>query len=243
MQVCITVDVEHDCPPYLTTYRGITEGMPRLLDLLASEGVSGTFFTTGDVARRFPTTVRRILDEGHELGSHGDTHRRFSALDPAEARAEIVNSSKTLREFGGKVVAFRAPNLDLPRSYVPFLRDAGFTLDSSEGRHKPGSLLRGVTIQDKVRRVPATMAPSLLRLPAIVRETAFRYMRQPVVFFFHPWEFTDVTKEPIPLDCRFRTGQPALASLRSTIGWFRKQGATFYRMSDLPADAGREAAA
>ena len=30
MQVSITVDVEHDCPPFLTTYRGIEQGVPRL---------------------------------------------------------------------------------------------------------------------------------------------------------------------------------------------------------------------
>jgi len=163
-------------------------------------------------------------------------------MDPTEAKAEIVNSSMILREFGGKVVSFRAPNLDFPASYVPFLRDAGFTLDSSQGSHKPGSFFKGVVMQDKVRRVPASMAPSLLRLPAPIREAAFKLMRDPVVFFFHPWEFTDVTKEPIPLDCRFQTGQPALDSLRSTIEWFRGRGATFYRMSDLPADAGRRAA-
>ncbi|HEX3853332.1 MAG TPA: polysaccharide deacetylase family protein, partial [Polyangiaceae bacterium] len=64
MDLCITVDLEHDCPPFLTTYRGVTEGMPRLLDLLAREQAPATFFCTGDVARKHPEIVRRLVAEG-----------------------------------------------------------------------------------------------------------------------------------------------------------------------------------
>ena len=56
------------------------------------------------------------------------------------------------------VASFRAPNLDFPASYVPFLRDAGYTLDSSQGRHKPGSLFMKPQVTDRVRRVPASTA-------------------------------------------------------------------------------------
>jgi peptidoglycan/xylan/chitin deacetylase (PgdA/CDA1 family) len=232
MQVCITVDVEHDCPPFLTSYRGIESGIPRLLALLAEEGVPGTFFTTGDVARRFPDTVRRIVDSGHELGCHGDTHTRFSALAPPAAKAEIERATETLRPFY-PVRSFRAPNLDFPSSYLPFLREAGYTLDSSLGRHKPGSLFRRPHMVDRVRRVPATTAPSVLRLPALVRDAVLRRLDSPAVFFFHPWEFVDMTRAPIPYDCRFRTGEPALSSVRATIRHYRKRGATFHKMGEL----------
>src|SRR5262245_28076948 len=121
MQVAITVDMEHDCPPFLTSYRGVTEGAPRLLDLLAAEGVPATFFTTGDVARRYPETVEAIVAGGHELGCHGDSHRRFSTLDRDTARQEIEQASETLRRFY-PVTAFRAPNLDFPEGYLPLLR-------------------------------------------------------------------------------------------------------------------------
>jgi peptidoglycan/xylan/chitin deacetylase (PgdA/CDA1 family) len=234
MQVCITVDVEHDCPPFLRTYRGISEGIPRLLATLAEAGVPGTFFTTGDVARRFPDTVRSIVDAGHELGCHGDTHQRFGALGPAEARSEIENATKTLRAFY-PVTSFRAPNLDFPASYLPLLRDAGYTLDSSEGRHKPGSFFRAPHVTDKVRRVPASTAPSVTRLPRLIRDRVFARLNDPVVFFFHPWEFVDVTNEPIPLDCRFKTGAPALAALRELIDFYRRRGATFRTMHDVVA--------
>jgi peptidoglycan/xylan/chitin deacetylase (PgdA/CDA1 family) len=232
MQVCLTVDMEHDCPPFLRTYRGVTDGTPRILELLGRHGVPGTFFTTGDVARRFPDTVRSIVDAGHELGCHGDTHQRFSTLGPAAARREIEGATETLRKYY-PVASFRAPNLDFPASYVPFLRDAGYTLDSSQGRHKPGSFFKRPEVTDKVRRIPASTAPSVTRLPKLVRERVFARLADPVVFFFHPWEFVDVTREPIPLDCRFGTGAPALRALSELIEWFGSHGATFKRMGEV----------
>jgi peptidoglycan-N-acetylglucosamine deacetylase len=234
MNVGITIDLEHDCPPFLTTYRGVTEGMPRLLDLFAAERVPATFFCTGDVARCHPEIVRRLVDEGHELGCHGDTHARFGAMDRATAEREIRDAAATLRAFG-EVTSFRAPNLDFPNEYLGILVSHGFRLDSSQGRHKPGSFFVQPSSDNGVDRVPATIAPSAVRLPTLIRNALFSQMRDPVVFFFHPWEFVDMTKTPIPLDCRFKTGEPALTSLRETIAWFRKRGATFARMRELSA--------
>jgi peptidoglycan-N-acetylglucosamine deacetylase len=234
MNVAITVDLEHDCPPFLRTYRGVVEGMPRLLELFAAERVPATFFCTGDVARRHPEVVRRLVDEGHELGSHGDSHARFGRLDRGSAEREIREAAATLRAFS-EVTSFRAPNLDFPERYLPLLQAHGFSLDSSQGRHKKGSFLVGPSTVGGVERVPATIAPSAVRLPALIRNGLYKRMRDPVVFFFHPWEFVDMTRAPIPIDCRFRTGEPALASLRETIAWFRRRGATFRRMRELRA--------
>lgn len=233
MDLCITVDLEHDCPPFLTTYRGVTEGMPRLLDLLAREDAPATFFCTGDVARKQPEIVRRLVAEGHELGCHGDTHTRFGGMDRAQATKELLDARATLDPFA-KVTSFRAPNLDFPNEFVPLLAEHGFTLDSSQGRHKPGSFFMTPHVNSGVARVPATMAPSALRLPAPLRNLLLARMRDPVVFFFHPWEFVDMTRAPIPRDCRFRTGDPALQSLSDVIAWFRARGATLRRMRDLP---------
>ncbi len=241
MDVAITVDLEHDCPPFLRTYRGVTEGMPLLLDRLARERVPATFFCTGDVARRHPEIVRRLVDEGHELGCHGDTHARFGGMDRTTAEREIRDAAATLRGFA-EVTSFRAPNLDFPTEYLALLAAHGFRLDSSQGRHKKGSFFVTPSVEAGVERVPATIAPSAVRLPRPIRHALFSRMRDPVVFFFHPWEFVDVTREPIPLDCRFQTGEPALASLAETIAWFRRRGATFRRMRELGHHATRRAA-
>jgi peptidoglycan/xylan/chitin deacetylase (PgdA/CDA1 family) len=230
MRVHLTFDVEPDCPPYLATYRGVAEGVPTILWLLAEHHVKATFFVTGEVARRFPDTVRRIVDEGHELGCHGDSHTRFSELVPYDARREIAAATASLRRFA-EVRAFRAPNLDFPDSYLPFLRDAGYTLDSSQGLHKlRGWAQRAIT--DGVRRVPATISPSVLRLPEVLRDRALPLLGRAPVLFFHPWEFVDLRNAPIPFDCRFRTGETAVRSLGSLMRYYDALGADFLRMSD-----------
>jgi peptidoglycan/xylan/chitin deacetylase (PgdA/CDA1 family) len=103
--------------------------------MLDAAGVRGTFFTTGEVARRYPSAVRAIVADGHELACHGDTHRDFTTLDAAASAKEIAAASSSLREFG-QVTSFRAPYLRFPARSLPLLQQHGYRIDSSEGRHK-----------------------------------------------------------------------------------------------------------
>jgi peptidoglycan/xylan/chitin deacetylase (PgdA/CDA1 family) len=231
MNVCITVDVEHDCPPFMTTYRGIEEGMPRLLSLFAEEGVRSTLFVTGDVARRYPQLMRSIVGAGHELGCHGDTHRPFDTLDRETARQELRESTAVLREFA-PVTSFRAPNLRFPEPYVPLLEDAQFLLDSSQAKYKRAYWF-DERVPTRLKRVPASMTSSVLRIPSLVRYTILGRLRDPVVLFVHPWEFVDFRQSTLRYDCRFRTGQTALDCVRANIEFYRTRGAKFVRMDEL----------
>ncbi|HMU39957.1 MAG TPA: polysaccharide deacetylase family protein [Pseudomonadota bacterium] len=234
MRVLVTIDMEQDCPPYLSSFQGVQDGAPRVLSLLHRLGIHGTFFTTGDVARRFPKVIERIVSEGHELGCHGDTHQRFGRMTASEANQEIVDASATLRSFG-KVVSFRAPNLDFPNEFLSILQDNGYRVDSSYGRHKPGTFFSEPTRVGDIVRIPASVAPSWLRIPRVLRNALLSQLRDPAVFFFHPWEFVDATGWDIPIDCRYRTGDPALDSLAATVEFFRNRSATFHTMSQLAA--------
>src|SRR3989454_6018548 len=48
---------------------------PRVLDLLAARRARGSFFLVGERAAQVPDAVRRMVAEGHEVGSHGWSHR------------------------------------------------------------------------------------------------------------------------------------------------------------------------
>src|SRR5947207_15437012 len=120
LEVSLGIDVEPDCPPYLATqYRGVMDGLPRILDALDHAGVASTCFCTGDVATRFPDRVRELLARGHELGSHGHAHRPFDTLPATEARADIAEKTAVLRSFGAPVTTFRAPNHRFPDRPLP----------------------------------------------------------------------------------------------------------------------------
>lgn len=239
MKVCWTVDVEHDCPPFLSTCRGIEEGLPRLLELFRNEKVSGTFFITGDIARRFPGCVRAIGDAGHEIACHGDTHRPFDTLDEAAARTEIRDSTAILRQFA-EVTSFRAPNLRFPDEYVRLLEAEGYRLDSSQAKYKRTYWFRR-PLSTPLARVPASMTSSVLRIPAALRYPILGRLADPAVLFVHPWEFVDFRDSELRLDCRFRTGQTALDCLRANMRYFRKRGAEAVRMDQLAAGPSRNA--
>ncbi len=244
LKVCFTVDVEPDCPPYLSSYRGIEQGMPRLLEMLGEERVSATFFTTGDVAQRYPAVMSAIVSKGHELACHGMTHRAFPELTRDEACREIDESATILRRHA-PVTSFRAPYLRFPPQYVDLLEASGFEVDSSEAKYKrtrnagrAGARRAGRVVR-KITRIPASVTSSVLRLPRPIREAYLRALASPVVLFVHPWEFVDLRRERLRLDCRFKTGEIGLACVRDVIRSFVARGAWFTTMRDL---ARREAA-
>jgi peptidoglycan/xylan/chitin deacetylase (PgdA/CDA1 family) len=232
-RVSITVDFEPDCPPYLSsTFRGIEEGAPALLSLFAERGVRATYFTTGEVAARYPEAVDALLRDGHELGCHGVTHTAFDTLDEATARWEIEESARLLRTFA-PVTSFRAPYLRFPEPYVRLLEDAGFALDSSLAKYKQS--YRAPRLPTTLTRIPASMTSSVLRLPRWVRDPWLLSLRDPVVLFVHPWEFVDLTREQLRYDCRFRTGAVALRCLREVIELFQARGSRLVPMRELAA--------
>lgn len=232
LRVALTVDMEPDCPPFLWTWRGVTEGAPRLIDLFAQEQVPVTWFTTGDTARLHPASVTSIVDAGHELACHGVTHQRFDWMSKDSARWEIQDSTKRLRDFG-EITSFRAPYLRFPGHYLDLLAEQGFRLDSSQARYKKD--VPGGENAPGLVRIPASITSSALRIPKILREYFLGRLPDPVVLFVHPWEFVDFRQSNLRYDCRFRTGQPALDALGSVIRYFKGRGATFMTMRDLGA--------
>jgi peptidoglycan/xylan/chitin deacetylase (PgdA/CDA1 family) len=68
----------------------------RLLDLLDERETKATFFVLGWVAERKPQLVRLISARGHEVGSHGYSHKRIHNQSPAEFLAETMKAKRTL---------------------------------------------------------------------------------------------------------------------------------------------------
>ena len=230
MMVAITFDVEHDCPPYLTTTRGMREGLPKLLDLMAEKGIRATFFFTAEMARRFPELAKRVVDEGHELGSHNYNHERLDKLSFEEGKKAIEKSLKVLREFGD-VVSFRAPNLQFPNEYYRVLEENGILVDSSKATYK--GYRSGVRFFGNVLEVPASTTSSVIRLPWGIQKLIHSRLKEPRVYFAHPWEFVPMQKEKIRFDCKFNTGDRAIELLGRLIDHYKSLGARFYTMREF----------
>lgn len=72
-----------------------------LLDGLAEREVKATFFLCGYRVEQFPTLTKRIASEGHEIGTHGDTHRFFSELSSTGVCEDLQASVSKLEAVTG----------------------------------------------------------------------------------------------------------------------------------------------
>jgi polysaccharide deacetylase family protein (PEP-CTERM system associated) len=82
----------------------------RLLAFLAARRARCTFFTTGDIARRYPTLLREIASEGHEIGCHTSDHVPLDHQSRESLRTDILRCQDDYARAGvPRAVGFRAP--------------------------------------------------------------------------------------------------------------------------------------
>ncbi|MER5180240.1 bifunctional polysaccharide deacetylase/glycosyltransferase family 2 protein [Streptomyces sp. NPDC002896] len=74
---------------------------PRLLDVLKKHRAKATFFLSGTQVAAHPDLVRRIRDEGHQIGSHTYSDADLAQVAPARARLELALSQNTLAGAAG----------------------------------------------------------------------------------------------------------------------------------------------
>jgi peptidoglycan-N-acetylglucosamine deacetylase len=83
---------------------------PQVLDVLAGSGVRATFFVVGKRAERHPEFVRRMVVEGHAVGSHSFSHREAGMLSWLELLRDYRAGRRAVeRVLGERVRLFRPP--------------------------------------------------------------------------------------------------------------------------------------
>lgn len=107
----------------------------RLIDLFNKHDIKATFFTLGWVAKHCPDVIKRIVDEGHELASHGSDHRRNTTMSFDAVKQDILQSKDILEQVSGKQVkGYRAPSFSIDTSnewVFDILLELGFKYSSS----------------------------------------------------------------------------------------------------------------
>ncbi len=120
---------------WLSQQKRVERNTNILLDLFAAKKVKGTFFTLGWVAEHYPQLIRRIVAEGHELGSHGYSHQMVTRLDRESFREDLQRSIEILEDVSGeKVLGFRAPTFSVVKQTFwawEVMLELGLQYDSS----------------------------------------------------------------------------------------------------------------
>lgn len=116
---------------WLTIDDGPTSDTQPLLEALDARGVKATFFVKGSLATERPDLIRLMLERGHDVANHSQTHPSgsFWCLPPAALAAQIDTCGKALEEITGtRSTLFRAP-VGMKNPFVhPILARRGLTL-------------------------------------------------------------------------------------------------------------------
>jgi polysaccharide deacetylase family protein (PEP-CTERM system associated) len=192
----------------------VERNVARILELLDQANVKATFFTLGWVAERYPQLIRRIVQEGHELASHGYAHERASDQD-WDSFFTDVNLAKILLEdlTGVEVRGYRAPSFSIGKDNqwaFDCLLKAGYRYSSSiypiahdhygmpdaprfAYEARPGLLeIPVTTLRLLGRNFPSSGGGYFRLLPYALSRWMLRRVNQgdgqAGIFYFHPWE-------------------------------------------------------
>jgi polysaccharide deacetylase family protein (PEP-CTERM system associated) len=107
----------------------------RLLELFEQKQAKCTFFTLGWVAERCPNLIKAIVDQGHELASHGFAHQRATEMTSEQFLADVSKSKQILEDASGQaIIGYRAPSFSINDSNTwvyEVLAKLGFEYSSS----------------------------------------------------------------------------------------------------------------
>jgi len=213
----------------------VEPSVDRVLALLSAAGTHATFFTLGEVAAARPAVVRKIAGAGHEVGCHGDRHEDVHRMTPREFRSDIRRAKARLEDLIGEpVTGYRAPNFSIGRAQswaYDVLLEEGFRYDSSSypifhdryGQPDAPRFPYELADQSSGRLVEFPIGTTRLlgvNLPiggggyfrllpfALIRlgiQRVNAIEREPVMFYFHPWELDPgQPRPPMAWHHRFR---------------------------------------
>jgi peptidoglycan/xylan/chitin deacetylase (PgdA/CDA1 family) len=179
-----------------------TDGTRKILALLKQHNIKATFYCTANYALNQPEIIAEIVEDGHEIASHGYYHSDFKV-------EHLRQSKEVLEQLTGKqVLGYRMARM-MPVDEKEIFK-AGYVYNSSinptfiPGRYNNFRKPRTWFYQDKVLQLPSSVTP-IIRFPlfwltfhnlpmVLIKWFCNRtYQKDGYLnLYFHPWEFTDL---------------------------------------------------
>lgn len=219
----------------------VKDNVQALLEVLDARSVKGTFFVQGMVAEKFPSLMQQLVSEGHEIQSHGYSHRPLHHMNKVELLGELDSAKKSVEDACGvEVTAFRAPDFTIMHDNLwnlEVVAETGFRVDSSIFPMRtrrygiddwslapqklvfPGGaeiLEVPVAVLNRGKyRIPVAGGGYFRLFPFWFLTWAFRDIidrRRPVIFYCHPYEFSSTEL------AQYKNKAPHLFRLQQSIG-------------------------
>ena len=103
------------------------DDIENILEILKRNNIKITFFMVGDWIEKFPEAVKKIYEEGHEIGSHSNTHPHVNNLTYEENIEELEKCNDRLEKIIGKRTnIYRAPYGEYNNTVIKAAIDKGY---------------------------------------------------------------------------------------------------------------------
>lgn len=182
-----------------TAEKVLKEGMPVLLDIYDKFKIKTTFFFTGTIAEKFPEIVKMVIPYGHEIGSHGFSHKVDDGFDvlPYGKQVEHLKKSKDILEniSAKNVISFRAPALRINKDTPKALAETGYLIDSSVASQRFDMFL-SYGSKNKFKWLTAPRLPYLTDSNDLTKKGEGPIIEIPLSAFIFP--FTSTTMRIFP---------------------------------------------
>ncbi|MGI4021056.1 MAG: polysaccharide deacetylase family protein [Janthinobacterium lividum] len=223
-----------------------TEGTEKILVLLKQHAIKATFYCTANYALNKPEIIAAIVDDGHEIASHGYYHSDFKV-------EHLKQSKEALEQLTGKqVLGYRMARM-MPVDEKKIFQ-AGYVYNSSinptfiPGRYNNLKKPRTWFYQDKVLQLPSSVTP-VVRFPlfwltfhnlpmGLIKWMCNRtYQKDDYLnLYFHPWEFTDLNQPErfnFPKYVVKYSGDSFVNRISTFINWAKNKNYPFATTSDF----------
>lgn len=95
-------NIDTDKPMVALTFDdGPSAHTERLLDIFRKNGGKGTFFVLGNTLDNRRDTLKRMVNEGHEIGNHSWNHRQFTNIGIDEVKDQIMMTRAKIYDITG----------------------------------------------------------------------------------------------------------------------------------------------
>lgn len=186
-----------------------------ILDLLVQHNIKATFFIVGWIAERFPKLVKKVHEQGHEVGCHSYWHRKVYDLTPEEFKKDTQRAKYLIEGIiGESIKGYRAPSYSITRKSLwalDILAKLDFTYDSSifptyhdnygipDAPRFAYKLDNQQMIEHPIstarllgRNLPVSGGGYFRLFPYKLIQFALKQInnkeKQPFIFYLHPWE-------------------------------------------------------
>ncbi len=223
-----------------------TEGTLKILHILKQADIKATFYCTANYAQHRPEIIKQIVNEGHEVASHGYYHSDFKPEHLLQSRLKLQELAGT--EVKGYRMARMMPVNEREVEQAGYIYNSSINPTWLPGRYNNFSKPRTWFYQHNVIQLPSSVSP-IVRFPlfwlsfhnlpmaALKWLCASAYKKDGYLnLYFHPWEFTDLNQPErfgFPGYVSKNTGDAFVKRLAGFIAWAQEKNYVFGRTGDF----------